>query len=143
MTYENKISQTGYVTYTKEIGKMVSISLGIGVKQPNGEYKTGFLEVRGTKELFDNVQKGDKIKVKGFVSFNFWTKDEKENQKIVMVATEVEKDDGKTEPSNKDEDEPKSKKQPEKEKIEKPKKQAKQKEEELPEIDVDVDEIPF
>lgn len=143
MTYENKISQTGYVTYTKEIGKMVSISLGIGVKQPNGEYKTGFLEVRGTKELFDNVQKGDKVKVKGFVSFNFWTKDDKENQKIVMVATEVEKDDGKTEPAKEEKvDEQKQKKQPKQDEV-KTKKQPKQKEEELPEIDVDVDEIPF
>lgn len=147
MEYENSIVQSGYVTYIKEIGKLRSISLGLGVKQANGEYKTGFLEIRGSKEILGGLEKGDKVKVKGFVSFNFWTpKDsDKEMQKIVMVVNEVlgweeKSDQDKKTTSTKTSTKTTSKKQADVKESPKP---TPPKEEELPEIDMDEDEIPF
>lgn len=150
MTYENNMTQIGYATYVKEIGKMVSISLGVGSKQADGQYKTGFLEIRGSKDVLGEVVKGDKIKVKGFLSFNFWIQKEteKEMQKPIMVVNELletEKKDGETATSKTEKKDTGNKAtvKKETEKKEPVKKEKEVQEEVLPEIDVDDEFIPF
>lgn len=141
MVYENKITQIGYVSNIKEIGKMMTASLGIGVKQQDNTYKNGFLEIRGSKETLGEIAAGDRVKVDGFISFNFWQEKEtgKEMQKITMVVNSV------LEIEKKDEDA--KKEMPKKETKSKTTKatkkvveEPKDEEEELPAYDIDEDE---
>ena len=148
MEYRNSLIQTGYVTFYKKVSeKVVTISLGIGTKVKEGEYKTGFLQARGSSEILGDIKKGDKVKLEGFLSFSFWTPEgsEKEFQKPQMVITkvlEVEKDerDGKKSSTKSTSTKPKTTK-----KEEKPvkKEEPTVKEEEIPEVDLEEDDIPF
>lgn len=136
MEYENSMVQTGYVTFLKKVSeKSVSISLGVGSKIKDNEYKTGFLNARGSTEVLKDIEKGDKVKVKGFLSFNFWTPEgsDKEMQRPVMVITEV-LDSEKGEPKEEGE---KKKTTAKKTTAKKTTTKKEEKEEKLPEIDVD------
>ena len=87
---DNTTTQTGFVTNIRTRGNKVSFGLSIGVKQQDGSYENGFLEVQGSSSVLQ-VNKGDKVTIKGFLSFEFWndkTTGNKRN-KIVLVAKEV------------------------------------------------------
>lgn len=149
MQYENTMIQTGYVTFVKKISdNSITISLGVGSKIKENEYKTGLLSARGTSEVLKNINKGDKVKVKGFLTFNFWTPEgsDKEQQRPLLVITEVMEVEKQDESNSKDAS---SKKTPAKkeEKEKTPakktttKKEEKVVEEKLPVIDIDDEEM--
>ena len=91
MTNSNFVA-TGFVNNVKEVGeKLVVFSLAVGVKQEDGTYKNGFVNCKANKEKVQ-IKEGDRVTVKGFPTFEFWTdKDSgRERQRMVVFVQEVE-----------------------------------------------------
>ena len=84
----NKMKLTGYVANVKKVSdKLVVFGLSVGVKQQDGSWKNGFFSCK--TNLVDKVVEKQRINVEGWLSFEFWEKDGKSNQKPVMFVKDI------------------------------------------------------
>lgn len=89
----NSIEVSGYVHNVKELknglktfGLSVSTKTGKNKEDQTPEYKSGFINVK-TKE---NVKNEDRVTIKGFITFDFWTPENSTKEKHAMKIYAME-----------------------------------------------------